>query len=291
MYLGTERITHVIPNWFQHCQCGCCLCYRREYFGVGTLIITEPRYLKLVTISSFCPFTLISVLMALVRQGGRYNIVYTVDITSRGSNDQHPPRQGGIHIDLHTLRPCLLTLSLCLSPYTLSLPVSLHSLFACLFTLSLCLSPYTLSLPVSLHSLYACRLTLSLCWSPYTLSLPVALHSLFTCLLTFSLLVALNSLCLSPYTLSVPVALNSLCLSSYTLSVPDSLHSLYACRLTLSLYLYPYTLSLPVSLHPLFAVSQPKVTQAVSLVSESKDDAVCDRRAVVRDLVLYSQPP
>ena len=26
-------------------------------------VITEPRYLKLVTVSSFCPFTLISVLM------------------------------------------------------------------------------------------------------------------------------------------------------------------------------------------------------------------------------------
>ena len=29
-------------------------------------VITEPRYLKLVTISSFCPFTFISVLMPLV---------------------------------------------------------------------------------------------------------------------------------------------------------------------------------------------------------------------------------
>ena len=26
-------------------------------------VVTEPRYLKLVTVSSFCPFTLISVLM------------------------------------------------------------------------------------------------------------------------------------------------------------------------------------------------------------------------------------
>ena len=30
------------------------------------LVITESRYLKLVTVSSFCPFTLISVLMLLV---------------------------------------------------------------------------------------------------------------------------------------------------------------------------------------------------------------------------------
>ena len=29
-------------------------------------VITEPRYLKLVTVSSFCPFTLIYVLMPLV---------------------------------------------------------------------------------------------------------------------------------------------------------------------------------------------------------------------------------
>ena len=29
-------------------------------------VITEPMYLKLVTVSSFCPFTLISVLMPLV---------------------------------------------------------------------------------------------------------------------------------------------------------------------------------------------------------------------------------
>ena len=31
-----------------------------------TSVITEPRYLKLVAVSSFCPFTLISVLMPLV---------------------------------------------------------------------------------------------------------------------------------------------------------------------------------------------------------------------------------
>ena len=31
-------------------------------------VITEPRYLKLVTVSSFCPFILISVLMSLVLQ-------------------------------------------------------------------------------------------------------------------------------------------------------------------------------------------------------------------------------
>ena len=31
-----------------------------------SLVITKPRYLKLVTVSSFCPFTSVSVLMPLV---------------------------------------------------------------------------------------------------------------------------------------------------------------------------------------------------------------------------------
>ena len=30
-YLGTERSTPVVPNWFQTCQCRCCLCYPGEY--------------------------------------------------------------------------------------------------------------------------------------------------------------------------------------------------------------------------------------------------------------------
>ena len=35
--------------------------------GLGpSSVITEPRYLKLATVSSFCPFTLICVLMPLV---------------------------------------------------------------------------------------------------------------------------------------------------------------------------------------------------------------------------------
>ena len=37
-YLGTERNTPVIPNWFQPCQCRCCLCYPGEYLGLWTLI-------------------------------------------------------------------------------------------------------------------------------------------------------------------------------------------------------------------------------------------------------------
>ena len=32
----------------------------------ATVVCAEPRYLKLVTVSSFCPFILISVLMTLV---------------------------------------------------------------------------------------------------------------------------------------------------------------------------------------------------------------------------------
>ena len=64
---GTERNAPVIPNWFQPCQCCCCLCYPGEYLRLGTLVrYTWPRYLKLVTISSFCALTLISLLMPLV---------------------------------------------------------------------------------------------------------------------------------------------------------------------------------------------------------------------------------
>ena len=37
-YLGTERNTPVIPNWFQPQQCCCCLCYPGEYLRLGTLI-------------------------------------------------------------------------------------------------------------------------------------------------------------------------------------------------------------------------------------------------------------
>ena len=37
-YLGAERITPVIPNWFQPCQCCCCLCYPGEYLRLGTFI-------------------------------------------------------------------------------------------------------------------------------------------------------------------------------------------------------------------------------------------------------------
>ena len=36
--LGTERSTPVILNWFQPCQCCCCLCYPGEYLGLGTLM-------------------------------------------------------------------------------------------------------------------------------------------------------------------------------------------------------------------------------------------------------------
>ena len=38
LYLGTERNTAVILNWFQSCQCCCCLCYPGEYLGLGALI-------------------------------------------------------------------------------------------------------------------------------------------------------------------------------------------------------------------------------------------------------------
>ena len=37
-YLLNERSTYVIPNWFQPCQCCCCLCHAGENCRLGTLI-------------------------------------------------------------------------------------------------------------------------------------------------------------------------------------------------------------------------------------------------------------
>ena len=46
LYIGTERSTLVIPNWFQPYQCCCCLCYPGEYLRLGpTSVITAPMYL------------------------------------------------------------------------------------------------------------------------------------------------------------------------------------------------------------------------------------------------------
>ena len=60
-YLGTERGAPLVPNWFQACQCCCHLCYPGEYLRLGTIFITtESKYLKRVTVSSFCPLTPIS---------------------------------------------------------------------------------------------------------------------------------------------------------------------------------------------------------------------------------------
>ena len=51
--LVIERNTPVIQNWFQPCQCFCCLCCPGEYLRLGTIIsLTEPRSLKLVIVSS-----------------------------------------------------------------------------------------------------------------------------------------------------------------------------------------------------------------------------------------------
>ena len=38
LYLGTERNTPVIPNWFQPCQCCCRLYYHGEFLWLRTLI-------------------------------------------------------------------------------------------------------------------------------------------------------------------------------------------------------------------------------------------------------------
>ena len=57
----------MVPKWFQPCQCCCRLCYPREYSSLEpSSDTTEPRYLSFMTVSSYCPFTLISLLMPLV---------------------------------------------------------------------------------------------------------------------------------------------------------------------------------------------------------------------------------
>ena len=61
-----ERNIPAIPNWFQPCQCCCCLWCPGQYLRLRTLISSKPRNFKLVIVSSFCPFTLVSVLMPLV---------------------------------------------------------------------------------------------------------------------------------------------------------------------------------------------------------------------------------
>ena len=42
-YLGAERNTRVIPNWFQPCQCCCCLCYPGQCLRLGSLISRPQR--------------------------------------------------------------------------------------------------------------------------------------------------------------------------------------------------------------------------------------------------------
>ena len=37
-YLGTEKNTPATANWFQPCQCCCCLCYPGEYLRLATLV-------------------------------------------------------------------------------------------------------------------------------------------------------------------------------------------------------------------------------------------------------------
>ena len=67
LYLGTEINTPVIPSWFQpyHCYFVCAILESISGLEPSSVVI-EPRYLKLVTVLSFCPFILISVLMPLV---------------------------------------------------------------------------------------------------------------------------------------------------------------------------------------------------------------------------------
>ena len=60
MYLRTERNTPVIPSGFNLDNAAVACTILESTWGLEpSSVLTEPRYLKLVTVSSFCPFRLI----------------------------------------------------------------------------------------------------------------------------------------------------------------------------------------------------------------------------------------
>ena len=67
MYLGVERNTLVNPNWYQLVNAAVVCAIPESISGLEpSSVITEPKYLKFVTVSSLCPLTLISLLMPMV---------------------------------------------------------------------------------------------------------------------------------------------------------------------------------------------------------------------------------
>ena len=59
-YLGAERNTLVNPTSFSLVSAAVVCAIQESISGLEpSLVITESRYLKLVTVSSVCPFTLI----------------------------------------------------------------------------------------------------------------------------------------------------------------------------------------------------------------------------------------
>ena len=66
-YLATERNTLSFQTGSSLVNAAVVCAVLKSISGLEpSSVITEPRYLKLLTVSSFCPFTLISVLMLLV---------------------------------------------------------------------------------------------------------------------------------------------------------------------------------------------------------------------------------
>ena len=93
--------------------------------------ITEPRYLMLVTISSFCPFTLISVLMPLGRQLAD---IQTVTVSQRILQQPRctPPSSLAIHIIMPAHQLCIDIGENCDCSGTLSPPPPCPSAFPAL---------------------------------------------------------------------------------------------------------------------------------------------------------------
>ena len=86
MDVTRERITHILElreilsfqTGFSLVSAAVFCAILESVSGLEPLsVITEPRYLKLVTVSSFCPFTLVSVLMPLVLFGHQLGLLST----------------------------------------------------------------------------------------------------------------------------------------------------------------------------------------------------------------------
>ena len=84
VYLGTERYTPVIPNWFQPCQCCSSPCYPGEYLRLGTFI----SYNRAQVLEACDRLKLLSIYFHLCvdATGVVINLVFSAPKTCQGSS-------------------------------------------------------------------------------------------------------------------------------------------------------------------------------------------------------------